>query len=129
MYKACARCGKMHPKNYYCTKGREYHGGTERKLRSLWAWTKKSEEIREKANYLCEVCKTEGIYTYKGLEVHHIVKVKDDHGLLLDNSNLICLCEFHHKLAEKGDLGTDYLKSLAEMREQDATRHDLSQTV
>ena len=92
-------------------------------MRSTYRWTLKSKEIREKANYLCEVCRAEGVYTYDNLEVHHIVKVKDDNDLLLDNYNLICLCQEHHKQADENSAGggrglsPDYLRELAKQRE------------
>ena len=118
MYKSCSRCGKIHPQNFKCTQGKVYDGGTERKLRQSRRWTEKSEEIRERANYLCEVCRDKGIYTYKNLEVHHIIKIRDDESLLLDNYNLICLCQMHHKDADRGNIDADYLRELAKNREE-----------
>ena len=117
MFKSCSRCGKIHQSNYQCTVGKTYRGGEERKLRSRYSWTKKSEEIRERANHLCEVCRDNNIYTYDGIEVHHIVKVRDDKTKLLDNYNLICLCQEHHKLADNNKLDQDYLLDLAKKRE------------
>lgn len=113
----CTKCGKIHPDNYKCLVGVQYNGGKERKLRSTWAWTNKSKEIRERANHLCEVCRAQGIFTYKDLQVHHITKVKDDETKLLDNENLICLCEEHHTLADEGKIDKDYLIKLARERE------------
>ena len=120
MWKSCSRCGKIHRVGYMCNVNRVYksnQGGQERELRSSYAWTKKSQEIRERANYLCEVCRDQGVYTYKELEVHHIVKLRDDKELLLDNNNLVCLCVKHHKEADDGILNADYLKDLAIRRE------------
>lgn len=116
--KACSRCGKIHDYNYICTRGRTYSGGEERQLRRTNRWTQKSLEVREKANYLCEVCRDQNIFTYENLEVHHIEKLKDHQELLLDNYNLICLCTEHHKQADKGLIDKDYLKKLAEIRER-----------
>ena len=116
-YKSCSKCGRVHPENYKCTIGVQYNGGIERKLRSKYAWTEKSKEIRERANYLCEVCRDQGIITYEKISVHHIEKVKDDPTKLLDNENLIALCEEHHTLADDGKLDKDYLKELAKHRE------------
>ncbi len=115
MFKACSRCGKIHDSKYKCTAGKIYQTADE--YHNSYKWHKKSDEVREKANYLCEVCKDEGRYTYDNLEVHHIVKIKDNKELLLDDSNLICLCQFHHRLAEIGNLSADYLRRLAEKRE------------
>ena len=118
MYKACSKCGKIHPANVKCDVGRTYNGGEERKLRASYAWQKKSMEIRDKAQHLCEVCRDNGVYTYKGLEVHHIDKVKDNPDRLLDDMNLVCLCTEHHKEADQGKLTKEYLIKLAEIREE-----------
>lgn len=118
MYKACSRCGKMHDSNYICTKGKVYRGGEERRLRNTYKWACKSQEIRDKAQYLCEVCRDKGRYTYEGLEVHHIVKLSQDKDGLLDNNNLVCLCIEHHKLADAGKIDVDYLRHLADIRER-----------
>ena len=118
MYKACSRCGKIHSSDYQCNKGKVYRGGEERQLRAKYVWTKKSEEIREKAQYLCEVCRDTGKITYDCLEVHHITPLKEDSNLLLDNYNLVCLCVSHHKQADNGELDRDYLRKLARHREE-----------
>ena len=118
MYKSCSRCGRIHPADFKCNKGKVYRGGEERQLRSRFAWTKKSEEIREKAQYLCEVCRDQGKITYESLEVHHITPLREDSNLLLDNFNLVCLCIEHHKQADNSELDRDYLRKLAEYREE-----------
>lgn len=117
MYKACSRCGKIHRYDFNCTVGKVYSGGHERTLRQTNKWKMKSEEIRQRANYLCEVCRQTGRYTYKNLEVHHITKLTEDESLLLDNYNLICLCQRHHKDADSGAIPPEYLRQLARIRE------------
>ena len=121
MYKACSRCGKIHPTKYRCKAGNSIdynkYKTEDDKLRNTYNWHKKSEEIKEASNYLCEVCRDSGVYTYDNLEVHHIVKVREDKSLLLDNNNLICLCWKHHKLADKGEVSIEYLKKLVNIRE------------
>lgn len=118
MFKACSKCGKIHPSTYECNKGRIYSGGDERHLRSKYKWTQKSLEVRAKANNLCEVCKQDKKYVYDFLEVHHIEKVRNNPDKLLDNYNLICLCQECHKKADKGLIDVEYLKQLAEEREK-----------
>lgn len=118
MYKACSKCGKIHPANSKCSVGRTYRGGEERSLRASWDWTKKSREIREKADYLCEVCRDEGRYTHDHLEVHHIRKLSEYPDGLLEDLNLVCLCTEHHKEADDGKLNQVYLKKLALWRER-----------
>jgi len=118
MFKACSRCGKIHQVGQECPKPKRMYDTTEeRKLRSKWKWTEKSKEIRDKANYLCEVCRDKGIITYNDIEVHHIKKIREEKGGLLDNYNLIVLCQEHHKQADKNEINTDYLLSLAKKRE------------
>lgn len=119
IYRACSRCGKIHDTRYRCMAGKVYkrYDGEDRELRNTWAWHKKAAEIKERANYLCEVCRDNDVYTYEGLEVHHIEKVRDNPTRLLDNLNLVCLCVMHHKQADKGEIEADYLKRLAEGRE------------
>lgn len=119
MFKACSRCGKIHDSRFKCNAGKTFTGGEERKLRSSYDWTKKSKEMRESAQYLCEVCRDEGRYTYEGLEVHHIEKLKDNKDRLLDDDNLIVLCVKHHKDADAGRLSKDYLKKLAVGRDRE----------
>ena len=116
-YKSCSKCGKIHPKGFQCSKGRVYSGGSERKLRSSYAWTEKSKEIKAKANYLCEVCRDQNIFTYDKLEVHHITPIRENESLYLNNENLICLCPECHTLADQGKIDRDYLRELARKRE------------
>ena len=119
MYKSCSKCGKIHDTNFKCSSGRITHKRTqENKLRSTYKWTEKSLEIRDRANYLCEVCRDQGVITYSGLEVHHIDKLCEDQSKLLDNTNLVCLCVDHHKKADDGLISKDYLRKLAIKREE-----------
>ena len=117
MYKSCSRCGKIHDYNHKCNKGRIYKHNEIDKLRSSTRWTNKSIEIREASNYLCSVCLDQGIINYDNIEVHHIIKLQDSPDLLLENDNLICLCKYHHKLADNNKLDKDYLLKLVNKRE------------
>lgn len=118
MYKSCSRCGKIHDTKYKCKEGRIKRELTEdARLRNKNAWHIKAEEIKEKANYLCEVCRDNNIYTYNNLETHHIEKLTDKPERLLDDYNLICLCVEHHKEADRNELKKDYLFNLARHRE------------
>ena len=117
IYKSCSRCGKLHPKGYVCNVGRTYNGGEERTLRRKNAWKEKSEEIRERSRYLCAVCEYQGRYTYTGLEVHHIEKLKDREDLFLEDTNLVCLCTEHHKEADAGKISKEFLKTLVKLRD------------
>lgn len=116
IYKSCSRCGKIHKASYKCPVNRVYNGGIERDIRNTYEWHKKAKQIKRESNYLCEVCKQEGRYTYNNLEVHHIIKVKDDTSRLLDDYNLVCLCVEHHKKADNGEISKEYLEELARNR-------------
>ena len=118
MLKACSRCGKIHPYGEKCYKNIIYRGGEERELRAKSAWHKKSIEIRENANYLCEICKDHNEIAYKDLEVHHIIPLRIAPELLLDNNNLVCLCTKHHREADSGKYSVEYLQKLAMERER-----------
>lgn len=119
MWKSCSRCGRLHKYGEQCPVPRTTRGKTpDQKLRSTNKWTKKSEEIREASKWLCAICLEEGVYTYDNVEVHHITKLKDWHEGLLDNYNLICLCKYHHELADQGKLDAEHLRELARTREE-----------
>jgi len=115
--KSCSKCGKIHARGYKCNVGRIYGKTSENKLRSRYAWTKKAKQIKDDANGLCEVCRAQGLYTYDGLEVHHITKLSEDHNGLLDDDNLITLCVYHHKQADAGEIDADYLRELVKVRQ------------
>jgi len=114
--KSCSRCGRIHARSQKCPISRTYNRTEEDRLHNTWAWTKKAKQIKEDANGLCEVCKAQGVYTYDGLEVHHITKLRDDPRGLLEDDNLVCLCVYHHKQADAGEIEVDYLRSLARER-------------
>ncbi len=102
--------------NYKCTAGKVYAGGDERKLRNKNKWHEKADQIKEDAGRLCEVCRAEGRYTYRNLETHHIEKLRERPDLLLDDTNLICLCTECHKRADAGELSKEYLRELVRER-------------
>ncbi|AIF54375.1 hypothetical protein LDB25A_051 [Lactobacillus phage Ld25A] len=123
-YISCARCGRIHAKGYVCKVGKRRkhyrYDYAEAKLRNTYKWHKKSEEIRERSKYLCSVCLDEGKYNYRNLEVHHITKLRVEPSLLLVDSNLICLCREHHRLADAGMIDDDYLRELARRRDEES---------
>lgn len=116
--KSCSRCGKIHDYNYKCYVGKVYKKNKVDRLRSSYAWTQKAEEIKKASNYLCAICLKEGIYNYQELETHHIIKLQDDPDKLLDNYNLICLCKYHHRKADNGEIEEELLLRLAKEREE-----------
>lgn len=116
---SCSRCGRIHSDSIICkplTK-RKYENTDENKLRSRYSWKKKRANIRERANYLCEVCRALGDYSPKDIEIHHITKLRRDPNGLLEDNNLIALCIEHHKQADRGEIDADYLRRLADERD------------
>lgn len=111
MLKSCKYCGRIHDSKYDCGKKPKWkkERNDKNKFRSTQAWKKKSEEIRERDNYLCQVCirklfNTLNQYTYNDLGVHHAVPLEQDFDKRLDNNNLLTICSYHHELAESGKI-------------------------
>lgn len=123
MLKSCRYCGRVHPKGYECPKKPAPQKRTkmeteQNKFRSKNSWTKKSKAVRRRDGFLCQVCirglyNPERIYQAGGLEVHHIIPLKNDYNLRLDDENLITLCKKHHEMAEAGEIPTALLKRIA----------------
>ena len=117
MLKVCSKCGRVHDTNYKC-KSKALPLTNEQALRSTYKWARKSEDIRERSFHLCEVCKYLGKARAEAVEVHHIVKIKHDPTLLLEDGNLITLCVEHHKEADSGKLDPDFLRYLVSKRDK-----------
>lgn len=120
MYKSCSKCGKIHDYNKRCYKGDSFNkkNTNANKFRRTMKWTNKAEEIKEASKYLCVICLSNNVYNYKLLEVHHIEPINENYERRLDNYNLICLCNKHHREAEEGKIDREYLFKLAEEREE-----------
>ena len=117
MFKTCSRCGIV-PDDHICPfKVQKKKDTTAGSVRNLSHWHKKSIEIRERDNYLCQVClrekyNTQLKYNFSELEVHHIIPLEEDVSKAFDNDNLITLCRYHHELAERGDISRDELRTM-----------------
>jgi predicted restriction endonuclease len=84
------------------------------KFRKTKLWTNKSIEIRQRDKFLCQIClrnlyNTLSFLNFKTVEVHHITPINEDYNRRLDNDNLISLCSYHHKMADKGDIPREEL--------------------
>ena len=114
MLKSCKYCMKIHDSKYDCGKKpkRQKEANEKNKFRWSRKWTEKREDIKERDNYLCQVCKVEGRYNYIDLEVHHITPLEEDYERRLDDDNLITLCVTHHKAADRGEISKEYLYKL-----------------
>ena len=121
MLKSCHYCGRIHAKDYDCGKKPQrirYSKDSNEAGRYSYTFTMKSREIKERSHHLCAVCLTEGKLTYDGLETHHITKLREAPDLLLEDGNLICLCQRHHEMADAGLISADELRRLAAQRDE-----------
>lgn len=119
MLKTCSRCGIV-PQDHICPY-KHYRNKDSNdvatKFRKSKQWTKKSVEIRTRDKFLCQICirnlyNTIDKYNFNTLEVHHIVSLKEDYDKRLDNDNLITLCCYHHKLADRGEIKKELLSDI-----------------
>lgn len=119
--KTCTYCRKIHGKEIKCTakKGyyREKYSRYEKdkdylKFIKSKQWNNKSQEIKLLDSHCCLFCKSLGLISPVYLEVHHIVKVRNDVSLKLENSNLITLCVNHHKMADSNKISANELHRL-----------------
>lgn len=138
MYRSCSKCGRIHDTRTQCQtiQGDRQDNDNRKRYRKIWntniteeqkarssyKWTIKAKEIKHKANYLCEVCKDKNIYEYNNLEVHHIIKLRHNKNIWLDDNNLICLCKACHIKADNGQYNIDYLTELVRRRENTTPR-------
>ena len=107
----CRHCGIV-PRGHICPhkKRRAKDGDAQAvKFRNTKAWANKSTEIRQRDRYLCQLClrnlyDTISWLSYKTVEVHHIIGINEDYNKRLDNDNLISLCSYHHKMADKEEI-------------------------
>ena len=122
MLKSCKHCGRIHDEKVVCSKKEEaeQRRWANRKntravtFRRSYIWTEKSIAIRKRDNYMCVCCLanmqgTINQHNTQGLSVHHITPINEDYNKRLDNDNLISLCSYHHKMADKGDIPKEVL--------------------
>ena len=117
--KTCQYCGVV-SENHICPfrKSRQKSGDRQSdRFRNTKAWQNKREEIKQRDRHLCAVClanlyNTINWLNYKGVEVHHIEKLEENYNRRLDNSNLVSLCSYHHKMADKGEIPREVLYDL-----------------
>ena len=124
MLKACSRCGKIHPdgecsiphvRNYK----REYKGSIrteEQKFRSTAQWQRKRWQVLQRDGFCCRLCLHNHKMETRGLQVHHIVKMRDNPSLRLEDTNLITLCPECHSIVERDNSLQPLLRKLTESR-------------
>lgn len=119
--KTCSYCHKIHDskkkctakKGYYRDKNTRYEKDKDYiKFIKSKVWNEKSQEIKRLDSYRCLVCQSLDLISPVYLEVHHIIKYRDNSSLALDNRNLITLCVNHHKQADSNKIASSELHSL-----------------
>lgn len=120
MLKSCQYCGRIHDSKFICPQKpkRKKYDTEQTSFRSGGAWRRKSENIRKRDRFLCQICirnkyGTVKQYNAENLGVHHITPIAEDYGARLDNDNLITLCERHHNMAEHGEIPAEELRNIA----------------
>ena len=119
--KTCTYCHKIHDSKKKCTAKRGYYREKNSryekdkdyiKFIKSKKWHDKSQEIKRLDCYRCLVCQSLGLISPTDLEVHHIIKYRNNASLRLDNNNLITLCVNHHKQADSNKIQARELHSL-----------------
>ena len=125
MLKSCSYCGGIHKRGYQCpSKPKRVKTPTYiDKFRWSRRWRTKAIQINERDKYLCQICirklfNTVQQYNFTDLEVHHIIPIVEDWDKRLEDENLICLCAYHHKMAERGEIDKQLLLGIAKEQER-----------
>lgn len=123
--KSCKYCGKVHEESFKCSKkpAKKKNVDDVVKFRCSQKWQKKRRKIKERDNFLCQVCirelyGTRRKYTYENLEVHHAIPISKSEELKLDDNNLITLCSFHHSMCEKGRIPFEEIQGIIDDQNQ-----------
>lgn len=124
MKKSCAYCGRIHDSKYDCgRKPKRIRKRNEKdSFRSTALWQRKTEEIKERDEFLCQICirdlyKTINRLNGNRLSVHHAIPLQVDFDKRLDNDNLITLCDTHHEMAENGRIPYEVIKEIIDEQE------------
>lgn len=111
--RVCPRCGGLHPIGTTCYKQEAKKDTEARRFRNSRKWQKKATEIKQRDHYMCIYClEQERRYNFKHLEVHHIVPLAEDLDLGLEETNLVTLCNEHHRQAENGEIPRKELQEI-----------------
>ena len=119
MYKSCPNCGGIHTYSFgrcFINKSRYIDTSITRFVHRSSKAKNLAKIVKEDSNGLCAVCLDDNVYNTKDLEIHHIIKIRSKPDMAYDEDNLICLCRFHHHMAENGLLKVSYLRKLVKKR-------------
>lgn len=124
MLKSCSYCGRIHDSKYICKeKPIKKKTITEAdKFRWTRMWQKKREEIKKRDLYLCQICIRElydtiNKYNTKDLSVHHNTPINEDYNKRLDDDNLLTVCDYHHKMCDRGEITREEVQKIIDEQE------------
>lgn len=132
--KTCTYCHKIHDSKKKCTAKKGYYREKNTryekdknyiKFIKSKQWNNKSQEIKRLDCYRCLVCQSLGLISPTYLEVHHIIKYRNDASLKLDNNNLITLCINHHKQADASTIKASELYRLIKLYRDTTASNDI----
>lgn len=119
MLKSCSKCGRVHEHNYNCKAITKVNNSDSlsNKFRNTQACKKKRKIVFDRDKGLCQLCIRKLYDTYgriynNSIEVHHIEPIVEAYELRLDEGNLISLCTYHHKMADRGQIPREVLKDI-----------------
>lgn len=119
MLRSCSKCGRIYEYNYNCKAITKVNSGSlSNKFRSTQAWRNKRRIVHIRDKGLCQICIRNLYDTYtraydnKLIEVHHIEPIVEAYDLRLDEGNLISLCVYHHKMADREEIPREVLKDM-----------------
>lgn len=132
MLKSCSYCNRIHDSKYICDQKRKAINDRQRrfkdnreidKFRNSKEWKLKREEIKQRDNYLCQICirelyNTLRKYTYDELSVHHALSLATNFDKRLDDDILITTCNYHHKKMERGEIPVDEVLEIIKEQER-----------
>ena len=119
MRKSCPYCGRIHDVMYKCPQAKRRQSRNKKtyeydRYRNTISWQRKRNEIKERDMNMCQIC-VRGLYKYGARQ--------DNYELRDENSNLISLCECHHKMADSGEIPKKVLQKIALEQEQTPPGH------
>ncbi len=114
MLKTCSHCGIVSSDHVCPYSKRKKRYSLANDIRKTNKWHIKSKEIKERDNYLCRICllnlyNTVYKFNTETLETHHIIPINEDDTKAFEDSNLITLCNYHHDMADNGDIPREFL--------------------
>ena len=124
MLKSCSYCGRIHDSKYICKEKPSKNKTITEADKFRWTslWQKKREEIKKRDLYLCQICirelyNTVTKYNTEELSVHHNTPINKDYDKRLDNNNLLTVCDYHHKMCERGEITQEEVQRIINEQE------------